>query len=98
MLQTPHYIQNEMQIHWNGSQGPHDVVPIFPLSFHTVFSSKQICIPLLVTSNSLLFTTLGLHAFNIPFACSAALCPLTCLCNSSMGSLFTLPPHPGGDV
>ena len=73
---TPDYLRNEKQIHGHGSQRPHDPVPMWPLSSHTVFSSKQICISHLVTSNSLLFTTLGLHTFCL-LCCGAGLSTYT---------------------
>ena len=76
MLLTPDYLRNEKQIHGHGSQGPHDPVPMWPLSSHTVFSSKQICISYLVTSKSLLFTTLGLHTFCL-VCCDAGLSTYT---------------------
>ena len=92
MLLTPHYLRNEKQIPGHESQGPRDPVLMCPLSSHTVFSSKQICISNLATSNSLLFTTLGLHTFCL-LCCGAGLSTYN-LCGSSVVSLLTLPPSP----
>lgn len=92
MLETPHYPQKEVQIHWHGWQGPSWSVP----SFHFVICLFLHTTPKPPTSGSLLLMPLGLHTlFALPIMLA---CSLTYLWSSALECLLTLPPfYPGGD-
>lgn len=90
MLETPHYLQNEVQIHWHGWQGP-------PWSRHWLFSFViSYCLffntslpPTLSHIQLLAFHTSGPSHIFFPLPGMLAY-PLACLCSSSTESLLTL--------